>query len=299
MPFRIGTPPWTLRPGLRGRGHGKNLHRRSAIGATIRGMNAHPLQRWALAFFSVCLMAAASWAQSSGGQTLEVVKLKYRPAEEVIPALRPLLEPGGALSADGFNLFVRTSPGNLAQLRQALAQLDRRPIQYLIAVRNSTRQEIDREQLAAAAAVGNNGVRATVRATDGSARQQGTNVSSVTVLEDNEAFIATGQNPSGQSGFQNQNNGFTVIPRSLGEDRVRLEINQRSRQRNVSGRIENQSLTTQVSGKLGEWIELGGLSGSVSSTRSGILSRGYATSSDERSVWVKVDSVPENRPGPR
>jgi type II secretory pathway component GspD/PulD (secretin) len=237
-------------------------------------------------------MATTSWAQAPAGQTLEVVKLKYRPAEDVIPALRPLLEPGGALSADGFSLFVRTSPRNLTQLRQALEQLDRRPVQYLISVRNSTRQEIEREQLAAAAAVSNNGVRATVRATDANARQQGTNVASVMVLENNEGFIAMGQNASG-GGLRNQNNGFTVIPRSLGEDRVRLEINQQNRQRSaVSGRIESQSLTTQVSGKLGEWVELGGLSGSATSTQSGIVSRGYTTSSDERSVWVKVELSP-------
>jgi type II secretory pathway component GspD/PulD (secretin) len=84
-----------------------------------------------------------------------------------------------------------------------------------------------------------------------------------------------------------------VTPRSLGGERVMLEIDQQSRQRSsVSGRIESQSLTTQVSGKLGEWLELGGLRGSSSTTQSGILSRSYSTSSDERSVWVKVELSP-------
>ena len=241
-------------------------------------MNRHCIQRWALAVFSVCLMATGAWAQS-----LEIVKLQYRTAEEIIPALRPLLDAGGALSGEGFTLFVRTSPGNLAQLRQALQQLDRRPVQFLISVRNSTRQEIERERLAASAAIGTGGVRATVRATDTNARQQGNNASSVTVLEGNEAFIATGQNQS----------GFSVTPRQLGDQRVTLEINQQSRQRSsLTGRVESQSLSTQVSGRIGEWLELGGLSNSSSSTQSGILSRSYATSSDERSTWVKVELSP-------
>jgi type II secretory pathway component GspD/PulD (secretin) len=258
-------------------------------------MNSQPLWRRALVLFSMCLMAVLlaalpGWAQTPG-QSLEVIKLKYRPAEDLIPTLRPLLEPGGALSGDGFNLFVRATPANLAQLRQALEQLDRRAVQYLISVRNSTRQEIERERLAAAAAVSNNGVRATVQATDANARSRGTNLASVLVMEDNEGFIAMGQGQSNSgSDGRNLNSGFTVIPRSLGEDRVRLEINQQSRQRNaVSGRIESQGLTTQVSGKLGEWLELGGLSGSASSTQSGILSRSYSSSTDERSVWVKVE----------
>jgi type II secretory pathway component GspD/PulD (secretin) len=259
-------------------------------------MNRQQLQRCALTLFSVCLMAVTTWAQvPSGGQSLEVLKLKHRTAEEVIPTLRPLLEPGGALSGDGFSLFVRASPGNLTQLRQALEQLDRAPTQYLISVRNSTRQEIEREELAAAAAVGNNGVRATIQGTDGNARRQGNNVANVTVLEGNEAFIATGANQTILgAGFRTaQGSGFTVIPRSIGGDRVMLEISQQSRERSaISGRIESQSLSTQVTGRLGQWVELGGLRSSSSSSQSGILSRGYSTSSDERSVWVKVEPSP-------
>jgi len=258
-------------------------------------MNRHSLQRWTLAFFSVCLMAAASWAQAPATTGLEVINLKHRTADEVIPALQPLLEAGGALSGDNFTLFVRTSPANLAQLRKALEQIDRRPAQYLVSVRNSTRQEIEREELAAAAAIGTNGARATVRATDANSRQQGTNVSSVLVLEGNEAFIATGQSQSsiGSGSFSNQGSGLAVTPRRIGEQQVMLEIQQQSRQRSATtGRIENQSLSTQVTGRLGQWLELGGLSGSSSTTQRGILSRSYATSSDERSVWVKVELSP-------
>jgi hypothetical protein len=262
-------------------------------------MNRH-LQYWTLLLFSVCLMAAA-WGQAPAvatGQSLQVIELKHRTAEEVIPALKPLLEPGAALSGDNFTLFVRTSPANFVQLRQALDQIDRQPAQFLISVRNSTRQEIEREQLAASAAVGNNGARVRVQATDDNARQQGTNLASVLVLEGNEAFIATGQGPSGAGGGLGQrsrgveNSGFTVTPRRRGEDFVILDIEQRSSQRGVSGRIENQSLSTQVSGRIGQWIELAAVNGSSSTTQSGILSRGYATSSDARSMWVKVELSP-------
>lgn len=264
-------------------------------------MSAHSLQRWSLVLFSVCLMAAASWAQTTGrspAQGLEVIDLKHRTADEVIPALRPLLDPGGVLSGDSFTLFVRTSPANLAQLRRALEQIDRRQNQYLISVRNSTRQEIERERLAAAAAIGTNGARATIQATDDNARRQGNNVSSVLVLEGNEAFIAIAQNGNVVgTGFRNQGNngadsGIAVTPRSIGEQRVMLEIDQQIRQRSVNGRVDNQSLITQISGRLGEWIELGGSSNSSSSTQSGILSRSYSTSSDERSVWVKIELSP-------
>jgi hypothetical protein len=44
-----------------------------------------------------------------------------------------------------------------------------------------------------------------------------------------------------------------------------------------------------VSGRVGEWISLGGINSNSSTSRSGIGSRQYSTQSDERSLWVKVD----------
>jgi len=49
-------------------------------------------------------------------------------------------------------------------------------------------------------------------------------------------------------------------------------------------------LNTQVSGRLGAWMQLGGVSESSSRTDSGILSRSYGTGANELSIWVKVDA---------
>jgi hypothetical protein len=53
----------------------------------------------------------------------------------VLPALRPLLEPGGVLTGQRNQLIVRTSPANLAELRRALQALDQsnhRPVRSLL-----------------------------------------------------------------------------------------------------------------------------------------------------------------------
>ncbi|MGH8186860.1 MAG: secretin N-terminal domain-containing protein, partial [Steroidobacteraceae bacterium] len=137
----------------------------------------------------LCGLAAAV-----GAQSLEVIDLKHRRAEELIPVLQPLLEPGGALSGQDYKLFVRASAANVAQLRQALAQLDRQPRQLFVSVRRSTQQEIERERASVAgtvrsgdAAVAVNesprtssGV--TVRATDDSSNDRSVGVASVQVL---------------------------------------------------------------------------------------------------------------------
>src|SRR4030066_117723 len=56
--------------------------------------------------------------------TLEVIPLRHRTVEQVLPVLRPLLEPGGAMSGQSYQLIVRTSPGNLAEIRAALQAID-------------------------------------------------------------------------------------------------------------------------------------------------------------------------------
>lgn len=268
------------------------------------------VQRLTRAVFSFCLIAAAAAAQS-----LQVIDLKHRTAAEVIPVLQPLLEQGGALSGQDYKLFVRTSPGNLSQLRAALSQIDRQPKQLFVSVRRSSRQELDRERAQAGGTLrsgdatvavndrprANSGV--TVRATDSSARDERDGIASVQVIEGSSAFIASGgeapivtavaagagRRPwvAGATTYRSVGSGFLVTPRVNGEGVV-LDIAQQD-ERLANGNIQTQRLTTQVSGRLGEWIQLGGISESANSRQSGILSREYSTRSDERSIWVKVE----------
>lgn len=268
------------------------------------------LQRWSWLAVSTCLMVTLAWAQA-----LTVIDLKHRRAEEIIPVLQPLLEEGGALTGQDYKLFVRASAGNVAQLRSVVEQLDRQQRQMLVSVRRGTARDIEREQASVSGTVrtddggisvnertrSQSGV--TVRAGEGTLRTQGSSVSSVQVLEGNSAFIATGTSVpivtavavgGGRRPFvagtieqRNLQRGFMVTPRVRGNE-VILEISQQD-ERVTGGNIQTQSLDTQVVGRLGAWIELGGVSESSSSTGRGVLSRSYGTDSNELSIWVKVD----------
>lgn len=258
------------------------------------------LQRWSWLGISVCLMAAVALAQS-----LTVIDLRYRRAEELIPVLQPLLEQGGALTGQDYKLFVRASSGNLAQLRSAVAQLDKQQRQMVVSVRRSTALDIQQEQASASGTLSTrNGVSGTVRAGERNLQTNDSSVSSVQVLEGNAAFIATGttvpivtavavgggKRPfvAGAIEHRNLQSGFMVTPRVNG-DQVILDISQQDERVGGNG-IQSQSLNTQVVGRLGSWIQLGGVSESSSSTNSGILSRSYSTGGNELSVWVKVDA---------
>jgi hypothetical protein len=270
----------------------------------------HGGSRWIGLGVLACLAASLVWAQS-----LTIIDLKHRRAEELIPVLQPLLEQGGALSGQDDKLFVRTSNANLAQLRAAVEQLDRQQRQMRVSVRRSTAQDIQREQASASGTLRagdgsisvnerpRSGAGATVRAAERSLQTQSSSVSSVLVLEGNAAFISTGNSVpivtavavgGGRRPFvggviehRDLQRGFMVMPRVHG-DQVVLEISQQD-ERIADGAIQTQSLNTQVVGRLGSWIQLGGVSESSTRTDSGILSRNYSTGGNELAVWVKVE----------
>lgn len=256
-------------------------------------------------------MAALACAQS-----LHVIDLKHRTAQEVIPILQPLLEPGGALSGQDYKLFVRASSGNVAQLRQALTQIDKAPRQMLVSVKRATQLEMERDRASASAAVAgdkgsvsvnqppSNRSNVTVRATDQSFNAASSGVSSVQVLEGGSAFIATGSSipivttvaggvgrrtwAATSTSYRDLSSGFMVTPRINGEIVV-LDIEQRE-EGVQGGQISTQRLAAQVSARLGEWTQLGGVSESASVQSRVIWNRTQQTRSDERSIWIRVDA---------
>ncbi len=77
------------------------------------------MRRFLALFF--LLLPAMVLAQA----TMEIIPLQYRTVEQVLPVLRPLVEPGGTLSGMSGQIIVRTSRRNLDELRQAIAAIDR------------------------------------------------------------------------------------------------------------------------------------------------------------------------------
>ena len=132
---------------------------------------------------------------------------------------------------------------------------------------------------------------------------------SVQVLEGNPAFIRTGQSaivpntqiietPTGrqiiQGGGQTvqANTGFYATPRVNG-DRVTLEIGtSRERLRNLeTGSVSGQHVSTVVSGRLGEWIEIGGITQSMEQEQGEVLARSRDARRHDSRVMLKVDEV--------
>jgi type II secretory pathway component GspD/PulD (secretin) len=251
---------------------------------------------------------------------VEVIQLRYRTAEQVIPTLRPLVEPGGAISGMQSTVVIRASRANIAQLRQVLDTLDRTPRRLLISVRQDSGGSFERRGAGVSGTIASGDVRvgvnepprresgATISAYDSSGTRDASTATQVQALEGSPAFIAVGQSvpvqstvvtptPGGQivqrtTGFQNTGSGVYVIPRVSG-DRVFLDIAQQSSSpgRQGPGAANYQQISTTASGRLGEWFPLGGIDQSATRSQSGILYGSSGARTASSSVWVKVDEI--------
>lgn len=249
---------------------------------------------------------------------LEIVPLRNRSAEQVIPVLRDLVEPGGVLTGRGYQLFVRTSPRNLAELKSALAAIDTPQRRLMISVRFDSNADTSRDAI---------DVRGTLRSGDASignrrfpnersqvdARAISSRAASdervdqrVQVLEGARALISTGQSRplaqrqvfSGPGGtlaqdttiIQSLDSGFEVTPRVSGNT-VFLEINPQRETPGTLGSVTSQRVASSISAQLGEWVELGGAFESATTTGSGVVSSRDARASYARGVWVRVEEL--------
>jgi Bacterial type II and III secretion system protein len=284
------------------------------------------MTRGALVRARILLLTVVLALQGAAGaalaQSLETIQLRFRAAEDILPILQPLVPPGAALSGMGDLLLVRADAATVQQLRAVVATLDRAPRQLLITVGQATNARGGGTAVRGSGTVGSGDVQVgvnrppqadtgvSVAVRSGTASDGMRNVSSVRALEGHESFIAVGQSRPFTSttvtqegifppvvtqttDFRDVQSGFYATPRVNGE-RVTLEISPRQ-QRVTDGRqptVSTASVVTTVSGRLGEWIQIGGSAAGDDSSERGLGTWGTRSDSTQYSAWVKVDEVP-------
>jgi len=290
----------------------------------------HGYWRYA-AIFIMVVAASLARAQSA----VEVIPLHYRTAEEVIPILQPMLDPGGTLSGFRGQLIVRTTPENLVEIKRILASVDAAPRQLQITVRQDADGRARRRAADVSGNIGNDNARVIVppasrereggriviregdsriraHVLDSASTLSDRNTQTLRVSEGREAFIQVGQSVpvrgrqvtrtvvGGQvveqvvdsTEYRDVTTGFYVRPRLSG-DRVMLDISpqRESLSGDVRGGVSVQRVVTTVSGRLGEWIEIGGIGHDASGQQAVLLGRASSTASERSRVLVKVDEV--------
>ena len=210
-------------------------------------------------------------------QALEIIPLRHRTAEQVLPALQPLLEPGATLSGSRGQLFLRASPSNADDIKRALAVIDRPAKRLQISVRLDDALERERRDVQASGSIGSGGARFSGSAQDSSRTASERVDQRLQVLEGSHATIFAGRSDD----YRDTGSGFEVVPRLAGSG-VILEILQRR---------PNQLASSTVNARLGEWVELAGVNESSARDDRGIGSASGRRASESRRVWVKVEAL--------
>lgn len=288
--------------------------------------------RGVLGWVALGFVAAVAWAAEP--TVTEVILLRHRTLEQVLPVIQTLAGPEGAVTGIGNRLVVRTTPRRLAEIRRVLEEIDTPPRRLLISVRQdadgaSVRREAeisararlggeacmaippsertDDRELDAVYSSGDARLRARIGERRVQERERG--IQMLQVLEGGEAFIQVGaaapvpertvvETPHGTRivesvQYREAATGFYVRPRISG-DSVLLSI-RTVRDRfaaDRSGGIDTQQVETQVSARLGEWIELGAAAQDGGRGSTAILSRREASEAEWRWVFIKVDELP-------
>jgi Bacterial type II/III secretion system short domain len=241
------------------------------------------------------LLLLLGWSTALAQGSLEVIPLRHATAEQVLPALRPLLEPGGVLTGQRNQLIVRTSPQNLAELRRALEVLDAPPRRLVIAVRFDSREAAEGSAAGVDARLSGRGGRFDARFGESRSQEGGRVDQRVQVLEGGRAWIAAGASrplPLRDGAvLQDIATGFEVVPHLAG-GMVTLEIApQRQSAGAAPGSVQSLGAATTVRARLGEWVEIAGQQDNALRAERGVLSRERSSGGASRRIWVRVDEV--------
>jgi hypothetical protein len=271
------------------------------------------------------LGASLAWAE------VEVLPLRHRTADELLPVLRPLMSPEGAVSGMNNQLILRGSPESIEEIRALLPRLDVPPRRLRITVMQDV-DEVTMERLrelsgsvggrharvgvagvptgggvAVEAGRNGNGMRGSMQ--DGQLQREDHKTQQVQVMEGGRALVRVGQaqpvtqrqqwvTPQGQiqvmetTQYREASSGFYVQPRLSGE-RVTLEITARNDAPapEAGAYAQVQQVSTTISGELGAWLVLSDLSQQASGERSAVGSRANSSARAVRRVLLKVDEV--------
>ncbi|MBF7731497.1 secretin N-terminal domain-containing protein [Pseudomonas sp. N040] len=262
---------------------------------------------------TLCLLCLTTLSFGLQAAT-EVIPLNYVMANDVLPTAQAVLGNQGRANAYGNQLIVSAPVEKIAELRSVIEQLDTQPRRLLISLdtAGNDRQASRGYSVNGSASAGNVEIQAghgevnsrdQVRIINNNSVGNSASVQQVQATEGYPALIQAGQSvpltttsrgPYGQvysnTEYRDVMRGFLVTATVAGE-RVNISIRSSndSLSRSQPGTIEVQSTDTRVSGQLGEWIPLGGVSTQSQNQDAGFLRRYSSNGQDQMSMRIKVE----------
>lgn len=249
------------------------------------------------------LLLAAPPLTVADAMRLEVIPLKHRTASQVVPIVKPLVAKGGTVTGMNNQLIIRSTPANISELKHLLKSIDRPARRLLIEVR----QDVSGFQTGARQDVSGNSHGTEYRTLSTLSEGDENNVHVVQTVDGQPAFISTGKSvplpdqtvvvTGAGAAVQNTihyrdvTSGFYVIPHVHG-DEVTLQIAPQLESAGHSGgAIDIQHVQSTASGRLGQWIELGGAGHNQTEDSGSTVVSTRRHDAESRSIWVKVEEL--------
>lgn len=247
----------------------------------------------------------------------KIITLQHRFAEDLLPAIQPLVGSEGTVSGIQNQLIIRATPEKMLEIEQVIAMLDvvRQNLKITVSRQNTQQDQRDGVNISGRKRIGNveigtqrfprnatNGIQVDINNNQSNTRSSSKQF--INVIDGERAFIHVGESvPFTQewitltrryisvqqtTEFVEVTTGFAVRPRSIG-DQIELEITPRIAKLNQSGFIDFEELSTVVRVKRGEWLDLGGIMLQKDAVSRKILSYQTGHETQQNSVSIQVE----------
>ena len=264
----------------------------------------------------LCLTAVSTY-----GQELRIIELKHRRADEVIRIVRPQLGPEDSISGKGTVVILSAAPEHITRIESIIRTLDKPSRQLLITVvqGENARQALDSIDVSGNVSIGDDariefGRRpqpddtVSVEGRSGRSAQRNADIQQLRVQEGMAASIFIGQSipisaqaaaprtqhrqPGQDVVFREVRTGFRVVPRLTGNRFVLDIASQRETSDTIAyGAVASQQIQTQVYGKLGQWVDIGGIVGQRQFSESGILYSDDNRRRNDQAVYIRIVEI--------
>jgi len=226
------------------------------------------------AFLLLALLGGAARAGR-----IAVISVRNRPAVELARMIRPLLNPGDALNVAGNALILRTDPDTARQVEELVRRLDRPAADLLITVRRVLRGRHSTRAARGGVNVccGDFRLQASVPMDEGAAVQAWGHEHTVETAREQPVRTMEGSPVLLRGAGE-----LEATAHLVGDGGVQLTIRS-------LGRHGEAGMDTVVSGRLGQWITLGGITEHETDTSTGILTGSRHAAAREEIIQVRVD----------
>jgi len=268
-------------------------------------MNIHcAFKHKSLILVFILIFNSTSLADST---EMAIFPLIHKPAVDLVDLIKPLVGKQGSATAFSDKLIVRAPGNKLEEIRWLISELDKPARNLLIEVNVSRTRQTNGQGTGITGNIGNKIKHSHIHGHQASTQGKGASQQRIRTIEGHAALIQTGesvpiyqvkQESHGKDTIQSYEvqhkevtRGFFALPRLHG-DQVTLEIHQQADQASTrTMHFNTQKASSIIRGKLGEWIELGGIGEQRQQTKRGLGYSGGTKKRNQRSISLRISEI--------